>query len=86
MVRPKLSIKAVKHLVSVLGLDCAYSHDYSEYRVSFKEAKPGDNEDSAYYTNDGDDALETARIMARTIGTDGRIKELSNGLLIVASV
>jgi hypothetical protein len=82
MVRPKLSVQAVLHLIRILGLSAGYVQ--GEYRVNFKG--PIDHADTCYYTTDGEDALDTARIMARTIGTDGRIKELSNGLLIVASV
>jgi hypothetical protein len=58
----KLSIQSVIAVVKSFGMTCAWKPDTREYRVNFK----GGSEDSAYYTQDGQDAIDTARILARS--------------------
>ena len=62
--RPKLSAKGVLHLIEVLGLDA--SHADGEFRVNFRTRDGGD-EETAYYTQHADDALNTARLMAASL-------------------
>ena len=46
----------------VRGLGLTFRHDYPQYRVAFKGP---DNEASAYYADDLQDAVNTARAMAK---------------------
>ena len=62
----RLSIRATIQLIHILGLDACYIAAYSEFRVNLK-TKHGGNVDTAYYTTDRQDALDTARVMARSI-------------------
>lgn len=55
-----MTLAEAKKLVRVYG--CTLREKVGEYRVNLL----GGSEDTAYYTNDLDDAVETARLMNET--------------------
>jgi hypothetical protein len=56
-----MSIKQTIWAIHALGLTCIRTH-YGEYRVNFPA--PQGTEGTAFYTEDADDALATARVMS----------------------
>jgi hypothetical protein len=50
--------------VEAKDLDCSYKSSTGEYRINLR-IKDGGTEQTAYYTNDGEDALNTATAMAK---------------------
>lgn len=50
--------------VKALGLKCAYLRQTGEYRVAHAGLTRDREEAGAYYTDDKEDALGTARLMA----------------------
>lgn len=59
-----LTVLATKDEIRATG--CTARYKDGEWRVNL----PGGTEATAYYTNDGDDAIATARCMARQAGIE----------------
>ena len=50
------------------NINMKWNSEYQEYRVAYKMlSKSGTIEASAYYTNDLEDAMSTARVMQKAI-------------------
>lgn len=60
-----LTIEEVCYKVKILGLTCKYYSDIQEFRINYKITDSRWNEDTAYYTTYRDDAVETAKVMAK---------------------
>jgi hypothetical protein len=56
-----MKFKEVKDALKKIGMTITYKSEYSEYRVNFISGK----EETAYYTNDLDDAYLTGQDMAK---------------------
>lgn len=56
----KLTLKQAQGILRAIGITLT-KNSYNEYRVAFRGKG---NEDSAYYTNDLQDAVDTGRHMA----------------------
>lgn len=65
---PALTIAQTQHRIHALGLTCRWMPAYSEYRVDYypydRRFVAGDY-GSKYFTSDAQDAIDTARVMAR---------------------
>ena len=59
--------KAVIAAVRAMGLSCGRT-DHGDYRINLLK-REGGNEDTAYYTDDAEDAVATAQAMAMHRGT-----------------
>ena len=72
------NIKATLQAIRALGCTASYRNEGKEYRVNLPS--PKGTEATAYYTNDADDAIATARHMAEnnpTLSTQLQ-REISN--------
>ena len=58
---PKLRKQDVVDQVKALGLRAKWQAEWNEWKVNY----PGGEEATAYYTSDGQDAIDTARRMAK---------------------
>jgi len=56
--------REAKQAVQALGLVLRYSVEYAEYRVDYRPDDTRRSADSAYFTTDRQDAVDTARHMA----------------------
>jgi hypothetical protein len=64
----KMTVKATIAAVRALGMCCSHNAGAKEFRVSHPRVRgtnPADIEATAYYTNDGEDAVSTARTMSQ---------------------
>jgi hypothetical protein len=69
---PKPTIKGTMRAIRNLGLQCSYDSQAREFRVSRKGGAP----DEAYYTNDAEDALCTARVIVTdAVRADALVEE-----------
>lgn len=55
----RMTVIQVQQAIRQLGMTCGYNPSTREYRVNFPKAV----EDTAYYTNDAEDAIDTAKAM-----------------------
>jgi hypothetical protein len=53
----------LRHISRTFNLDATYRPEYAEYRVNLRPEQGG-NEATAYYTQDPQDAIATAKAMA----------------------
>jgi hypothetical protein len=65
--QPKLTQKEVFARIRAIGMTVTMVHSTGEYRVNFPKSEGG-TEESAYYTNDGLDAIGTAQAMKNAAG------------------
>lgn len=61
----KLTRQTVISAIRAMGLTCNWKPATNEYRVNLIKADGG-TEGTSYYTNDGQDAIDTARMMAQS--------------------
>jgi hypothetical protein len=59
-----MRVKDVQTSVRKLGLTCSWNSDFKEFRVDYKRDDPRWTSESSYHTNDSDDAVGTAKLMA----------------------
>jgi hypothetical protein len=62
--RAKVTRNALRKRAVLLGMDYSYSPSWAEHRVNLK-LSDGGTADTAYYTNDAQDAWDTLHGMAR---------------------
>lgn len=61
-----MTIQQTIQAIRAMGLSCNWNAEYQEFRVNY--AKRFDSrwtKDSAYFTNDKDDAIATAKVMSQ---------------------
>jgi hypothetical protein len=51
--------------VRELGLICYWYAEWSEFIVNYRQSDPRYTSDSSYHTNDWEDAIDTATVMAQ---------------------
>jgi hypothetical protein len=61
-----ITLKQAKAELKPLGITITYKSTWNEYRVNFQQNRGG-SEDTAYYTDDREDAVATGREMAREL-------------------
>ena len=61
MYKESTGIGQVKKKLTPLGLEVSYDQESEEFRINFKRGK----EDTAYYTNDAEDAIMTGKAMMK---------------------
>ena len=61
----RLTVGVVRSYVQGLGLKMRYRGEYHEFRIARKNLMKEVEEATAYYTDDPEDAVRTARIMAK---------------------
>lgn len=71
--RSQRTIKQTLRTIRINGCTAGYRSDLREFRVNVR----GGNERSAYYTNDRDDAIKTAKVMAESEVSDAFLAERS---------
>lgn len=54
----------VCQVIKAMGLTAKYSSEWQEFIINYRQDDSRRSEDSSYHTDDADDAIGTAKIMA----------------------
>ncbi len=60
-----MTITEVVKAIRATGMTCKYSSEYQEFKIDYPKSDSRWNEDTAYFTTYRDDAIETAKVMAK---------------------